>query len=88
MESLIGSSIVCSDSVCVVADYHCSEYPAGYPIRMQHTDFLARYRALVPGALKIPDIRAACAHIIGAFKDLDGSECQVGNTKVFMRNGA
>lgn len=59
---------------------------AGYPIRMTHVEFLDKYHALKPSVLP-PNERVACQSLAAAVTSLSPTDCQVGTTRVFLRNG-
>ncbi|XP_055004260.1 unconventional myosin-VIIa-like [Boleophthalmus pectinirostris] len=61
---------------------------AGYPIRYTFTEFVERYRVLMPG-VKPPhiqeDLRGTCRQIVVARLGKDG-DWQIGKTKIFLKD--
>ncbi|KAL4135651.1 hypothetical protein QTP88_007249 [Uroleucon formosanum] len=58
----------------------------GYPIHLSFHDFLSRYRCLV--RKKLPDEERSAVKAFLTLQDIPSEECQIGKSKVFLRNKA
>jgi myosin heavy subunit len=69
-----------------------SSAPTGFPIRLQHHEFLLRYACTVRGSARVKtaagaDFKAECRVLLSALRDFDGTLYQIGCTRVFLRKG-
>ncbi|XP_077303906.1 unconventional myosin-X-like isoform X2 [Lithobates pipiens] len=59
---------------------------AGYPVRRQYQDFIARYKMLLSNIKGTDDVKGRCAALLQTF-DASKKEWQLGKTKVFLKEG-
>jgi hypothetical protein len=60
----------------------------GFPIRLTASDFIQRFDILVPAAASGRDDRGKVDALIAAHDSIDPLECQIGKSKIFVRDGA
>ncbi|XP_050438352.1 myosin-I heavy chain isoform X2 [Adelges cooleyi] len=58
----------------------------GYPIHLSFNEFLSRYRCLV--RKKLPDDERSAVNAFLTLQNIPTEECQIGKSKVFLRNKA
>ncbi|VVC26926.1 Hypothetical protein CINCED_3A012016 [Cinara cedri] len=58
----------------------------GYPIHLPFNEFLCRYRCLIKK--KLPDEERSAVEVFLTLQKIPSEDCQIGKTKVFLRNKA